>query len=167
VRYYIGLGANLGDRLANLRQAVRALEALGQVVARSRVFASSPVGGPPQPSYLNAAVILECPLEPLQLLKHAHEIEDACGRARATEVRWGPRAIDIDILLAGTHGQLILSDPTLQLPHPRMKERGFAIAPLLDIDATLVHPELGRPLKAFVAPAQASGQQWAPTGDTL
>ena len=167
VRYFIGLGANLGDRLTTLREAARRLEAVGTLVARSRVFAASPVGGPPQPPFLNAAVLLECELTPIDLLARTQEIEDALGRDRATEVRWGPRTLDIDILMAGPHGELVLDAPGLRLPHPRLKERGFALAPLIDLDATLMHPELMRPLKALVSPAHAAGQAWAPTGDTL
>jgi 2-amino-4-hydroxy-6-hydroxymethyldihydropteridine diphosphokinase len=167
VRYFIGLGANLGDRLTTLREAARKIEAIGTVMARSRVFAASPVGGPPQPPFLNAALLLECPLDPLTLLERTQEIENAFGRDREHEVRWGPRTLDIDILMAGPRGELIIDAPELRLPHPRLQERGFAIVPLLDLDATLLHPELMRPLKALVGPAQASGQAWAPTGDVL
>jgi 2-amino-4-hydroxy-6-hydroxymethyldihydropteridine diphosphokinase len=167
VRYFIGLGANLGDRLTTLREAVRRLEALGTVVKRSRVFAANAVGGPPQPPFLNAAVMLETDLQPPELLTRTQEIEDAFGRDRQHEVRWGPRTLDIDILMCGGRGEMILDAPGLRLPHPRLKERGFALAPLMDLDATLLHPELMRPLKALVAPAQQQGQQWAPTGDVL
>ena len=167
MRYFIGLGANMGDRLTNLREAARRLEALGTLVARSRVYAASAVGGPPQGPYLNAAVVLECDLSPLELLTRLQEIEDALGRDRPNEVRWGPRTLDVDILMAGSRGELILDEPTLRLPHPRMKERGFALAPLVELDANLMHPELGRPLKALLPVAHAAGQAWAPTGDTL
>ena len=167
MRYFIGLGANLGDRLTNLREAAHRLEALGTVLGRSRVYAAAPVGGPPQPPYLNAAVLLESALAPLELLGRTQEIEDALGRDRAHEVRWGPRTLDIDLLMAGAHGELIVDEPQLRLPHPRMKERGFALAPLVDLDPTLIHPVLGRPLKALIAAAHADGQQWAPSGDTL
>ena len=167
MRYYIGLGANVGDRLTNLREAVRRLETVGTIAARSRVFAASPVGGPPQAPYLNAAIILECDLTPVELLVHTQEIENALGRDRPHEVRWGPRTLDIDILMAGVHGEVLVDEPTLRLPHPRLKERGFAIAPMLDLDPTLMHPDLLRPLKALLSAAHADGQVWAPTGDTL
>ena len=167
MRYFIGLGANVGDRLTNLREAVRRLEALGTIVARSRVYASAAVGGPPQGPYLNAAVLLDCELPPMALLERTQEIEDALGRDRPNEVRWGPRTLDLDLLMAGARGEVIVDEPTLRLPHPRMKERGFALAPLLDLDATLMHPELLRPLKALLPVAHAAGQAWAPTGDTL
>ena len=167
MRYFIGLGANVGDRLTNLREAVRRLEALGTIVGRSRVYAASAVGGPPQGPYLNAAIALDSDLSPTELLARAQEIETALGRDRASEVRWGPRVIDVDILMAGARGEVIVSEPALRLPHPRMKERGFALAPLCDLDATLMHPELGRTLKALISAAHADGQAWAPTGDTL
>jgi 2-amino-4-hydroxy-6-hydroxymethyldihydropteridine diphosphokinase len=167
VRYFIGLGANVGDRLTNLREAVRRLEALGTILARSRVYAAAAVGGPPQPPYLNAAVLLECELAPSELLTRTQEIEDALGRDRPNEVRWGPRTLDIDLLMAGARGELIVDEPNLRVPHPRMKERGFALAPLVDLDATLMHPELGRPLTALLPAAHAAGQAWAPTGDAL
>jgi 2-amino-4-hydroxy-6-hydroxymethyldihydropteridine diphosphokinase len=167
VRYYIGLGANVGDRLTNLREAVRRLEALGTIVARSRVFAASAVGGPPQAPYLNAAVLLDCDLDPVALILRTQEIEDALGRDRPNEVRWGPRTLDIDLLMCGGRGEVIVDEPTVRLPHPRMQERGFALAPLVDLDATLIHPELARPLKALLPMAHANGQAWAPTGDML
>ena len=167
MRYFIGLGANLGDRLTSLREASRRLEALGTVVRRSRIYAAAHVGGPPQASYLNAAILIDSELDPLTLLVRAQEIEDALGRDRPNEVRWGPRTLDIDLLMAGARGELIVDEPTLRLPHPRMKDRGFALAPLIELDATLIHPELARPLTALLPAAHAAGQAWAPTGDTL
>jgi 2-amino-4-hydroxy-6-hydroxymethyldihydropteridine diphosphokinase len=103
----------------------------------------------------------------MELLGRTQAIEESLGRNRADEVRWGPRCLDIDLLLAGGHGELTVAEPGLTLPHPRLQERGFALAPLVDLDATLIHPGLGRPLKALMAPAHAAGQQWAPTGDPL
>ncbi len=167
MRYFIGLGANLGDRLTNLREATRRLADLGTILGRSRIYAAAAVGGPPQPSYLNAAVLLDSELGPPDLLAQAQAIENALGRDRDNEVRWGPRTLDIDLLMAGARGELVVDIPALRLPHPRMKERGFALAPLLDLDPTLIHPELGRPLKALIAAAHAAGQAWAPTGDAL
>lgn len=167
MRYFLGLGANLGDRLTNLREATRRLEDLGAVLARSRVYATTPVGGPAQPQYLNAAVLLDSPLSPTALLAGTQAIEEALGRDRAREVRWGPRTLDLNLLLAGARGELVVDDPGLRLPHPRLQERGFALAPLLNLDATLIHPVLGRPLEALLAAAQADGQAWAPSGDAL
>jgi 2-amino-4-hydroxy-6-hydroxymethyldihydropteridine diphosphokinase len=167
VRYWLGLGSNVGDRLAKLRAAVDALAAYGTVAARSRVFASSPVGGPPQPPFLNAALGLDSALAPLEMLAGCQAVETQLGRARAAEtVRWGPRAIDVDVLLAGARGELVLSSPGLEVPHPRLHERAFALAPLCDLDATLLHPTVGRTLAAMLH-AAARAHAVAPTGDSL
>jgi 2-amino-4-hydroxy-6-hydroxymethyldihydropteridine diphosphokinase len=167
VRYWIGLGSNLGDRLANLRGAAKALDKIGTVTHRSRIFAASAIGGPPQPSFLNAAVIIVTALDPAAMLAECQRIEAELGRNRADEVRWGPRTLDVDILLAGERGELILAAPDLEVPHPRMHERGFALAPLLDLESSLMHPTMGRPVKALLAAAGHAGHALAPTGDFL
>lgn len=134
---YLGLGANLGDRLAGLQRAVDLLDAEGVgVVASSRVWETEPVGGPDQPDYLNAVVRVETELEPMQLLAACQRVERALGRVR--EVRWGPRTIDIDVLL---FGDVTIEDPTLTLPHPRMLERAFVLLPLLELDPDPVLPD--------------------------
>ena len=167
MRYFLGLGANVGDRLDTLRRAVRALGDVGSVLARSRIYESAPVGVIDQPSFLNAAVTLDSALTPLELLRETQRIEAAGGRDRSREQHWGPRTLDVDLLLAGVAGEVIVDAPTLRLPHPRLHERGFALAPLVDLDATLVHPELQRPLSALVDAARAAGQAWTPTADSL
>jgi len=168
VRYWIGLGSNLGDRLALLRGAATSLASLGTVAQRSRVFAASPVGGPPQPPFLNAAILLDSDLEPQAVLDELHRIEEANGRNRAGEVvRWGPRTLDLDILLAGARGEVVISTPTLEIPHPRLVERAFALAPLCDLEPLLVHPTAGRPLKGLLAFASDRGDAVVATGDTL
>lgn len=167
MRYFLGLGANVGDRLDALRRAVRALEAVGHVQARSRIYESAPLGVRDQPSFLNAAVTLDSALTPLDLLRETQRIEAAGGRDRSREQHWGPRTLDVDLLLAGAAGEVIVDAPTLRLPHPRLHERGFALQPLVDLDATLVHPELQRPLVALVDAARAAGQAWTPTADAL
>lgn len=131
VTAYLGLGANLGDRLATLQRAVDLLAAGGvRSVACSRVWETEPVGGPPgQPTFLNAVVRVETSLDPQGLLAAAHRVEAALGRERA--IRWGPRTIDIDVLLLD---DLVVDDPNLTVPHPRMTERAFVLLPLLDID---------------------------------
>jgi 2-amino-4-hydroxy-6-hydroxymethyldihydropteridine diphosphokinase len=168
VRYWIGLGSNLGDRLALLRGAATALSSFGTIAQRSRVFASSAVGGPPQPPFLNAVVVLDTDLEPHALLDELHRIEEASGRNRVSEtVRWGPRTLDLDVLLAGARGELVVRTETLEVPHPRLVERAFALAPLCDLAPTLVHPTAGRPLNALLLTASDLGHAVAPTGDTL
>lgn len=130
-RAYLGLGSNQGKRLENLLRAVELLRARGiPVVRSSRVYETAPVGGPEQPDYLNAVIEVEAPGTARDLLETSLEVEARMGRVR-TE-RWGPRAIDIDVL---TFGDEDIDDPDLQVPHPRMHERGFVMIPLLELDA--------------------------------
>jgi 2-amino-4-hydroxy-6-hydroxymethyldihydropteridine diphosphokinase len=134
-RAYLGLGANLGDRLANLGRAVIDLEERGARFLRSsRVYETEAVG-PPQPDYLNAVIEVETDLSPPGLLIACLAVEQAMGRVRGE--RWGPRVIDVDIL---TFGDLEVAEPDLQIPHPRMHERAFVMIPLLEIDADPMLP---------------------------
>jgi 2-amino-4-hydroxy-6-hydroxymethyldihydropteridine diphosphokinase len=129
-RAYLGLGSNLGDRLENLRGAVALLGERGiQVLRSSRVYETEPVGGPPQPDYLNAVVEVEASGTASELLGAGLEVEEAMGRERAE--RWGPRVIDIDLL---TFGDQTIDEPGLKVPHPRMHERAFVLIPLLELD---------------------------------
>ena len=128
---YLGLGSNMGDRLENLRGAVSLLRDRGvSPVRSSRVYETSPVGGPPQPDYLNAVIEADVEGSPQDLLRTCLEVEDAMGRIRRE--RWGPRVIDVDVL---TFGDQEVDEPDLQVPHPRMHERGFVLIPLLELDA--------------------------------
>lgn len=133
-RAYLALGSNLGDRLAHLQGAVVGLAATPgvTVVAVSAVYATDPVG-PDQPEYLNAVVAVDTDLSPRALLVRAQELERAAHRVRGE--RWGPRTLDVDILLFGDQ---TVSEPDLVVPHPRMWERGFVLAPLADVAAGLV-----------------------------
>ncbi len=127
---YLGIGSNLGDRLAHLQGAVRGLAAAPgvSVVAVSPVYETAPVGGPPQPDYLNAVVAIDTTLSGRDLLDVAHRLEGHADRVR-TE-RWGPRTLDVDVLLVGDEE---IHDDDLQVPHPRLAERGFVLAPLADL----------------------------------
>ena len=129
-RAYLALGSNLGDRAAHLQFAVDALAATPgvAVTALSRVYETAPVGGPPQDAFLNAVVALDTDLEPHALLACAQRIEADAHRVRVE--RWGPRTLDVDLLL---YDDLRLDDPDLTVPHPRMGERGFVLAPLRDV----------------------------------
>jgi 2-amino-4-hydroxy-6-hydroxymethyldihydropteridine diphosphokinase len=130
-RAYLGLGSNLGDRLENLLRAIRLLEERGVPVRRSsRVYETDPVGGPEQPAYLNAVIEVDAPGTARDLLKACLRIEDEMGRVR--EELWGPRIVDLDVL---TFGDEEIEEPDLQVPHPRMHERGFVLIPLLELDA--------------------------------
>jgi 2-amino-4-hydroxy-6-hydroxymethyldihydropteridine diphosphokinase len=125
--YVVGLGANLGDRLATLRSAVLALGAHGTVTRVSSVYATAAVG-PPQPDYLNAAVLLASDLPPSALLAQLLDIERRHGRERRE--RWGPRSLDLDLLLSPG---LSVAEPGLTVPHPELRRRAFALVPLLDV----------------------------------
>lgn len=126
MRAYLGLGSNVGDRAAHLRRAVAGLP---DVVAVSPVYESEPVGGPAdQPAYLNVVVALETDLSPRALLGVARELEAAAGRVRV--VKDGPRTLDVDVLLVG---DLSVDEPDLVVPHPRMWQRRFVLAPLADL----------------------------------
>jgi 2-amino-4-hydroxy-6-hydroxymethyldihydropteridine diphosphokinase len=129
-RAYLGLGSNLGDRLENLRRAVSLLGERGvRVLRSSRVYETDPVGGPPQPDYLNAVVEVEARGTATDLFRAGLEVEEAMGRKRAE--RWGPRVIDVDVL---TFGDETIDEPGLRIPHPRMHERAFVLIPLLELD---------------------------------
>jgi 2-amino-4-hydroxy-6-hydroxymethyldihydropteridine diphosphokinase len=130
-RAYLGLGSNLGERLSNLQRAVELLGERGvRVLRSSRVYETDPVGGPPQPEYLNAVVEAETELSARGLLEACLAVEVDLGRER--RVRWGPRVIDVDVL---TFGHEVIDEPDLRVPHPRMHERGFVLIPLLELDA--------------------------------
>lgn len=131
-RAFLGLGANLGDRLGNLQ---RAADLLGErpgirVVRSSRVYETDPVGGPEQPDYLNVVLQVDTELTARDLLEACLAVEVEMGRVRAE--RWGPRAIDVDVL---TFGDETIEEPGLVVPHPRMHERGFVLIPLAELDA--------------------------------
>jgi 2-amino-4-hydroxy-6-hydroxymethyldihydropteridine diphosphokinase len=134
-RAYVALGSNLGDRAAHLQYAVDSLVAADRVavIAVSRVYETAPVGGPPQDAYLNAVAAIETELDPHALLALGQQIERDAYRVRVE--RWGPRTLDVDLLLYDNER---VSDPELTLPHPRMWERGFVLAPLRDVAPELV-----------------------------
>ncbi|HTJ76231.1 MAG TPA: 2-amino-4-hydroxy-6-hydroxymethyldihydropteridine diphosphokinase [Acidimicrobiales bacterium] len=126
MRAYLGLGSNLGDRGQHLRTAVAALP---DVVAVSPVYETEPVGGPPgQSPYLNVVVALDTTLSPRQLLDAGRRLEAAAGRVRTEKD--GPRTLDVDVLLVG---DLTVHEPDLVVPHPRMWQRRFVLAPLADL----------------------------------
>jgi len=133
VRAFVALGSNLGDRRANLRAAVAGLPG---VVAVSGVYETDPVGGPGgQAPYLNAVVELDTDLSPQALLAVGRRLEEAAGRVRGK--RWGPRTLDVDILLVG---DLTVDEPDLQVPHPRLRERAFVLVPLHDLAPDVAGP---------------------------
>jgi 2-amino-4-hydroxy-6-hydroxymethyldihydropteridine diphosphokinase len=143
---FLGLGSNLGDREAAIDDALARLAGRGvSVRARSSTWLTEPVGGPPQGWFLNAAVGVETDLEPVDLLAAALAVEHEMGRVRAE--RNGPRTIDVDLLLFGDRR---IDAPGLTVPHPRLHERRFVLAPLAEIAPTLVHPTLGATIAALL-----------------
>ena len=145
-RAYLSLGANVGHTRAALEGALAALHAGGaKVVRRSSFYETAPVGKTDQPSFLNIAVEVATDLDPHDLLALCLRIEDSFGRTRLE--RWGPRTLDIDLLL---YDDMTLSTPDLTLPHPRMTERRFVLEPLLEIAPDAALPD-GRRLATFLA----------------
>ena len=133
-RAFLGIGSNVGDRLAHLQLAVDVLQTVPGVVlvAASPVYETDPVGGPVQDDFLNAVLAIDTSLEPYGLLLVAQAVERAARRVRTEH--WGPRTLDVDILL---FGDVQLNEPELTIPHPWMYERAFVLAPLHDLDPAL------------------------------
>jgi len=144
-RAFLALGSNLGDRAANLRDALHRLESQGTVQAVSAFYETEPVGLTAQPWFLNCAVVMETELAPLEFLGAMLGVEQSMGRIR-TEPK-GPRTIDIDILLFGNY---MLDTPELTVPHPAMHQRRFVLEPLAEIAPTIVHPLLKRTVRELL-----------------
>ncbi len=143
---FVALGSNLGDRWAYLRGG---LAGLPDLVAVSPVYETAPVGGPPgQDRYLNLVAELRTAATPRELLASARRAEVAAGRTRGA--RWGPRTLDVDILLVG---ELVVEEADLQVPHPRMWERGFVLVPLADLAPQLVGDRLTDDMMAGIVRA--------------
>ena len=154
-RAYLSLGSNLGDRLQNLANGVARLETSDcRVLTVSSVYKTKPVGETqePVPDYLNIAVAVETNLEPKALLKHTQAVEQAGGREKS--FRWGPRTIDVDILL---YEGVQMATDRLELPHPRMLERAFVLIPLAEIAPDLELPN-GMTAKAAAEQAELHAQ---------
>lgn len=138
----IALGSNLGNRQAIIQSAIASLRStsLVSVIAVSDIIETAPIGLPNQGAYLNAAALLTTQLSARQFLETVLAIEASHGRDRNLQQRWGPRRLDIDLLL---YGDQIVAEPGLQIPHPHMTERQFVLQPLAQIAPTLVHPVTG------------------------
>jgi 2-amino-4-hydroxy-6-hydroxymethyldihydropteridine diphosphokinase len=126
---YIGIGSNLGDARGNVERALRELEAIGTVRRRSSLYRTAPWGNTDQPAFVNAVALVETPLPPRALLEQLQNMERRIGRVPGP--KWGPRAIDLDVL---TYGDLRIAEDDFIVPHPYMQERAFVLVPLAEID---------------------------------
>lgn len=142
---YIGLGSNLGDKKANCRKAIALLSKSGRVFRSSSLYCTEPIGNADQDDFVNAAVEIETGLFPEALLRQCRSIEEELGRVRT--VRWGPRTIDVDILL---YGDVIIETPELTIPHPLLHTRRFVLVPLCEIAPQVVHPKLHKTVSGLL-----------------
>jgi 2-amino-4-hydroxy-6-hydroxymethyldihydropteridine diphosphokinase len=149
---YLSLGSNLGDRAANLRQALAQLDVAGRLLAVSALYETQPVDVPDQPWFLNCVAAIETDTTPRELLQLALRVEAAMGRLRMREK--GARKIDIDIVL---FGDWVVDEPGLNIPHPAMHQRRFVLEPLVEIAPEARHPALGKTAQELLA-ALAGGQ---------
>ena len=150
-RVALGLGANLGDRVAALQGAVDALAPRLVGASVSSVYETVPVGGPPQPDYANAVLVGDWAGEPTGLRDLAQQVEATWRRER--DVRWGPRTLDVDLLVVG---DVVSDDPRLTLPHPRAAQRAFVLLPWAEADPDAVLPD-GSRVADLAAACDASG----------
>jgi 2-amino-4-hydroxy-6-hydroxymethyldihydropteridine diphosphokinase len=155
----LGLGGNIGDPPAAFEEACARLAERHRVVALSSLYRSRPVG-PAQPEFFNRAVLLDAARHPAGLLEECQLLETGAGRDRATEPRWGPRPLDIDLLLVRG---VVRRGPRLRLPHPRLAERAFALVPAAEIVPDWIHPLIGASIARLADAALAAdpGAVWA------
>ncbi|MDI6697234.1 MAG: 2-amino-4-hydroxy-6-hydroxymethyldihydropteridine diphosphokinase [Anaerolineales bacterium] len=151
---YLALGSNLGDRLANLQAAQKALPPTVRVLAASPVYETPPWGYADQPAFLNQVIQVETDLEPFDLLKMLKSLETQLGRTPGP--RYGPRLIDLDILF---YDDLVFDAPGLTLPHPRIEERAFVLTPLADLAPDLRHPVSGLTIQGMLQRVDRRGIQ--------
>lgn len=139
---FIGLGANLGPVRSNFARAARSISKISRVLAVSSLYESDPVGVKNQPKFTNAVLKAETELDPFELLDFLKAVEKEIGRKKTD--KWGPRVIDLDIIL---YGNLVVNAGSLMIPHPEAHERRFVLEPLLEIEPEAAHPATGSPLK--------------------
>jgi 2-amino-4-hydroxy-6-hydroxymethyldihydropteridine diphosphokinase len=141
MRAVLSLGSNLGNSAEILSSAAEALNEVSEVIALSSFYQTRPVGGPPQPDFINAVIIIETNLEPEELLLVAQAIEGAHGRERNESTgKWGPRFLDIDLIKCD---EMLVNSPDLTIPHPRAHEREFVLRPWDEIDPAATLPGFG------------------------
>lgn len=154
-RCYLGLGSNLGDRAGAVRESVDLLSAAGDIVLRrmSSLYVTEPWGNENQPDFVNAVAEIDTTLGPEDLLARAKSIEDRMGREKRE--RWGPREIDVDLLL---YGDEVVYTRDLRIPHPGIEERAFVLVPLLELSPDLTHPATGRRLAESLERLTSGGE---------
>ena len=152
---YIGIGSNIGSKMANCEKAISLMERLEgcSVKAQSSFYRTEPVGVEGQDTFINAVIRMDTDLCPTSLLKRLLKIETDMGRVRRK--KWDARVIDLDILL---FGRRVIEEPDLMVPHPLMHLRRFVLAPLLQIDPNLIHPVLGKSMRELAGELTGDGQ---------
>ena len=156
-RIFIGLGTNLGDKLANLQAALDALREFVTVTKISSIFQTTPWGYLDQDDFFNIVIEVNAILAPLELLDRLKTLESELGRTES--FRYGPRIIDMDILM---YGDLIYISERLEIPHPRMTERAFVLAPFAEIAPEVVHPILKKTIEKLLSEVDSSGVRKLP-----
>src|SRR5680860_50410 len=154
-RVAIAVGSNFGDRLDHLRAGVAALSEIGEVVDVSSLFETEPVGGPDQGRYLNAVALVETDLERSELLDRLLGFEQTRDRVR--DERWGPRTLDLDIV---AYADRVVAEPDLEIPHPRAHERGFVLAPLVEVWPEAILADRSSAVSAWSRVDQSGLKRW-------
>lgn len=154
-RVFVGLGSNLGDRAGMLNRAAKEISKIAglRVVQWSPVYETDPVGKPDQPKFLNAACEIQTGLAPAELMAELLAVENRLGRTRGE--RWGPREIDLDILL---YDGVVRAEPEVTVPHPELEQRRFVLVPLRELDPDLVHPVSGMTVSELAEACSGQGR---------